>query len=297
MPLLSLVAGVMLFRFLSSTSLLRQPHRRPPLPLRFLSELGTTLALHRHNLKPVHLSKMADTMVALRPAVPSVRHHIAPEWDLIIVVDELAPRGTGSAQDRVICTHEFEVSKDALSKIPYFNVAASSKSFADTGKNDFEVKGGDDPAAFDICLRLVHGCLDKTNPEARISTIWNVLVTSRKYGFDALSDELKQWFSAWYATRKENFNTMDCRELLYPCYHFDHAQAFAAVTKRLAYKEVGHIEEHMPELVDAEQKEHRIGNNRVIGESTLRTPTSASLTLLTRLAQWRTRQSEDQTAQ
>lgn len=37
-------------------------------------------------------------------------------------------------------------------------------------------------------------------------------------------------------------NTLTCRELLYPCYYFDHATAFAEITKFLVYSAPGHIE-------------------------------------------------------
>jgi hypothetical protein len=40
----------------------------------------------------------------------------------------------------------------------------------------------DDPAALQVWFELLHGCLNKIDPEAKISTTWNVLVIARKYG-------------------------------------------------------------------------------------------------------------------
>lgn len=76
---------------------------------------------------------------------------------------------------------------------------------------------------------------------------------------------MKEWFARWYE-QKRNIDTTECRELLYPCYTFDHAKGFAAMTKQLAYDFSGHIEEQRPEGVGASQREHRLPNNQIIGE-------------------------------
>jgi hypothetical protein len=41
-------------------------------------------------------------------------------------------------------------------------------------------------------------------------------------------------------------NVEECRELLHPCFPFDHPAAFAYVTRKLAYKWAGNIEERNP---------------------------------------------------
>ena len=196
------------------------------------------------------------------------RHQIAPEHDLIIVVKEANPR-MGSDGKRFMRVHEFEAAIAVMCEYKHFKVASFSKQWASTGKDFFEIKG-DNLAALEIWLRLLHGCLDTTKVEASISTIWNLLVLAQKYGFDGHCPELKDWFSAWYEgniAKHGSIAEMTCRELLYPCYYFNHAPGFAAVTKHLAYNMRGHIEEHMPAGVDPIHKEHHMRNNRVIGKA------------------------------
>lgn len=210
------------------------------------------------------------------------RHQIAPEHDFIIVLKEVKPR-TGNDGKQFMLVHEFEVAAAIMCKYKHFEVVSSSKQWPNTGKDTFEIKGDSLPA-LEIWLRLLHGCLDKTKLGASISTIWNLLVLAQKYNFDGHCPELKDWFFAWYAENiatRGTIGEVTCRELLYPCYFFDHAPGFAAVTKHLAYNMRGHIEEHMPAGVDPIHKEHHMKNNRVIGKANHRTSAliSKSLTL------------------
>lgn len=201
------------------------------------------------------------------------RHRIAPESDFTIIAkkaelrDEI--RDGVVTKERIICAHEFEVATTVMCEYSYFNVALFSPLWADTGKQSCEVVE-DDPAAWEVWLRLLHGCLDEAELDVKISSVWNVLVLARKYDLDAHCSELEKWFATWYTKfieRNKDLTVYDCRHLLYPCYHFDHAQAFADITRHLAYNVSGHIEERMPDGVDAAQKEHRIGNIRVIGKT------------------------------
>lgn len=98
-----------------------------------------------------------------------------------------------------------------------------------------------------------------------ISTIWNALEVARKCELDPRNVKVKQWFARWY-TQKNKFSTAECREMLYPCYIFDHAKGFAVVSKQLVYNVPGHIEERRPEGFGADHPEHRLPNQRIIGE-------------------------------
>jgi hypothetical protein len=196
------------------------------------------------------------------------RHSIAPEHDLIIIVKEARPH-TGNDGRRFMLVREFEVSTAIMREYKYFRVVLSSKQWADTGKETYEMSG-DDPAALEIWLRLLHGCLDKARMDASISSVWNLVVIAQKYDFDAHCPELRQWFFAWYAeniAKHRGISNSICQKLLFPCYYFDHAPGFAAVTKHLAYNMCTHIQEEMPHGVDPMHKDLLIKNNRVIGEA------------------------------
>ncbi|GAB7333945.1 hypothetical protein MBLNU13_g06055t1 [Cladosporium sp. NU13] len=173
------------------------------------------------------------------PPTEHERHQIAPEHDLIIVVKELNPR-MGSDGRRFMRVHEFEVATAVMCEYKHFKVVSFSKQWASTGKDFFEIKG-DDLAALEIWLRLLHGCLGHTKVRTSISTIWNLLVLAQKYGFDGHNTELKDWFSAWYAeniAKRVSIGEDTCRELLYP-------------------EDAG--------SVDPIHKEHHMKINRVIG--------------------------------
>jgi hypothetical protein len=201
---------------------------------------------------------MASTAMAMRPAIPVQRHHIAPNFDLVIIAKQLKPRTTNSEPAQVICVHEFEVSKKVLCEVDYSKVVIS-KGFADTGKDKYEVKE-DDPAALKIWLELLHGRLSVGSSMVSIATVCHVPIVGRKHDFDVLGEGAQDWFRKWYAhnTRGKEFTAFQCRELIYPYYTFDHVHAFAAVTKKLAYNINGHIQESRPKGVSAEQEEQRL---------------------------------------
>jgi len=205
---------------------------------------------------------MANTTAA---SPPHKRHRITPNSDLIIIVKEISPRIGGKT---VICIHEMEVSKEVMSKNQYFKAALFSTYFGDTGKDSYELKK-DDPAALKIWLQLLHGTLDKTSLEVDIASVWHVLVLARKYDFDALGEGAKKWFQQWYNQRAGKLTTLHCRELIYPSYTFDSAQAFAAITKQLAYNIDGHIQESRPTGVSEEQEEQRL-RSRAISKCRIR---------------------------
>lgn len=209
---------------------------------------------------------MATTTAnAATPDPPRVRYRMAPNHDFLLIARELKYRHENDEEPLIICVHEFEVTRKTLEDIEYFTAVFKSNTFADTGRDFYEVKE-DNPAALKIWMQLLHGNLDSSSYAVDITTVWHVLIVAHKYGFDALGKEAKGWFKKWYKTNKSNFSITDCRELLYPCYHFDEAEGFAAITKRLAYNNVGHITERRPEGVPAIQKQHRLDSTRVIGE-------------------------------
>jgi hypothetical protein len=214
---------------------------------------------------------MASTTMAMRPATPVQRHHIAPSFDLIITAKELKPRTISSEPAQVICVHEFQVSKKVLCEVDYFKVVIS-RNFGDTGKDSYEVKE-DDPAALKVWLELLHRRMTASSLKVSIATVWHVLIVARKYDFDVLGEGAQAWFNKWYmdTTRGKEFNTAQCRELIYPCYTFNHAHAFAAVTKKLAYNITGHIQESRPKGVSAEQEEQRLRSRAMseLGSATL----------------------------
>lgn len=115
--------------------------------------------------------------------IPRLRHHIADNNDLIIVVRGVEGySGLEVPTGSIITVHEYEVSKAALCTHPYFE-AVINPNFADTGGATYEVKD-DDPAAVKVMLEYLRGSLDKSSLTVTTATVWNVLVVARKYDLD-----------------------------------------------------------------------------------------------------------------
>ena len=60
---------------------------------------------------------------------------------------------------------------------------------------------------------------------------------------------LNSWFVKWYSAKgyhKAILDVLEQRQLLFPCYRFDHAEGFARATCFLAYHVRGHIQEVNP---------------------------------------------------
>ena len=73
---------------------------------------------------------------------------------------------------------------------------------------------------------------------------------------------LNSWYGKWYD--KQGFNpkiiedVLDQRQLLFPCWRFNHAQGFATATQFLTYCSFGHITEDNPSEFDDLHLPHRI---------------------------------------
>lgn len=107
---------------------------------------------------------------------------------------------------------------------------------------------GDTIKSMEVMLGVIHGV--DTKPETvSVADVWYTIKACNKYQLDP--KRLMGWFAQWIKwidqetpARWENwaFN----RQLLFPCYFFDHAEAFQHVSKRLVYNTPGHITEMAP---------------------------------------------------
>jgi len=84
-----------------------------------------------------------------------------------------------------------------------------------------------------------------------IETIWHVVNAADKYLFeDELAKAGQNFFKQWYSDNvprwSEGSDLVLAKSLAFPCHFFDHAEAFAEVTKWLAYNCPGHITENRP---------------------------------------------------
>jgi hypothetical protein len=104
-----------------------------------------------------------------------------------------------------------------------------------------------------VVLAHLHGLSEQRMEELglyKISVlgIWYAIAYSERDEYGSAAKTLKPWFAKWYATSIERVDlTIDsARGLALPCQLFNHAAAFARVTKWLTYNHVGHVKERPP---------------------------------------------------
>lgn len=78
--------------------------------------------------------------------------------------------------------------------------------------------------------------------------VWDIINAGDKYLFDGtlLSGFFKRWYDHNVDLGRRGVDKDFVRQLALPCYMFDHAEGFLAVTKWLVYNCVGHITENRP---------------------------------------------------
>ncbi|CRL17122.1 BTB/POZ fold [Penicillium camemberti] len=145
--------------------------------------------------------------------------------------------------------------KTALFHVDRSNLIASSPYFERMFSSRWEGSGSHNPTlrgdtikSMEVMLGVIHGV--DTKPETvSVADVWYTIKACNKYQLDP--KRLMGWFAQWIKwidqetpARWENwaFN----RQLLFPCYFFDHAEAFQHVSKRLVYNTPGHITEMAP---------------------------------------------------
>ncbi len=171
--------------------------------------------------------------------------------DLIIRVSELEKieedennisGGRGAPMNRV---EEFRVRKSTIMESsPVFNALLSRERFAESTQETVVLKG-DHITSMEILFRILHDAPLQSTLDVPVEEMWPLVVAAEKYDLDIAI--FQEWFKDWYRlTRIDLSKTSEAAKLLYPCWIFDHASAFAAMTRLLAYETVGHIMETNP---------------------------------------------------
>jgi hypothetical protein len=87
-----------------------------------------------------------------------------------------------------------------------------------------------------IWLRLFHGAVDQL-PLASVSIaeLWHVLLAAHNHRFDP--KRLSGWFAEWYNAkqRQAEDSLLSRRQMLFPCFAFEHTEAFLKLTKWVVY--------------------------------------------------------------
>jgi hypothetical protein len=206
------------------------------------------------------------------PGIPRYKYFLGPTRDYIIFVydtkSEDLQDGHGNVHTEYtrLAAHEYHVSRNMLEQLPYFRDILGPGGSQATS-TEHVVDDEDDPAAWKLLLCIIHDCSDGSDLEVGTLVMWNLIDLAVKYGLNLSRDKPKAWFVLWYTQHKRFITTRQCRELMYLALRFNHAEAFARVTKQLAYNVPGHIEELMPEGFEVTKREHRLPTSHMIGMS------------------------------
>lgn len=99
-----------------------------------------------------------------------------------------------------------------------------------------------------VMLAHLHGLDEQRMDELglyRVSVlgVWYAIAYSERDNIGSARDILKAWFTRWYETcmQSTELDINSARSLAFPCQLFDHAVAFARVTKWLTYNHIGHV--------------------------------------------------------
>jgi hypothetical protein len=126
-----------------------------------------------------------------------------------------------------------------------------------------------------IVLAHLHGLEEQRMEElglykVPVLGVWYAIAYSERDQQGTAAKTLKSWFTKWYATNMEGIElTVDsARGLALPCQLFNHAAAFARVTKWLAYNHVGHVKERPPKGFKGSKSLH-LPPGEFVGERTV----------------------------
>lgn len=140
---------------------------------------------------------------------------------------------------------EFQVRKSTLmAHSPVFKAMLSPGNFAEGGEKIVDLME-DRIVSMEILLRVLHDTSFESTLGTPIKEMWPLVLAADKYNLDIM--KFQKWFEKWRESAKLDLSKMpDAATLLYPCYIFSHAPAFARATRALAYGSIGHITEINP---------------------------------------------------
>jgi hypothetical protein len=110
---------------------------------------------------------------------------------------------------------------------------------------DFKVDKERAVVGIEVVLRALHKTLLDSSYSIDTEAIWEVIEWCNDRQIE--TEKLEDWFTTWWEKKdKKKLEIDEMRMLLTPAYTFDHAHAFAFLTRYLAYNMANHITEYNP---------------------------------------------------
>jgi len=189
---------------------------------------------------------------------------VVNDSDLVVratkYVDVCLPSG-GSVKEQIEHVTEYHLWKDTVAEGSE-SLAAQLGSDATTSKVNVDMAGLD-PLAIEICFQVLHDSVSDFTYATKPEMLYELIAAA-----NALKINIKKfspWFREWLSRRKDHKISVDmARQLLYPCFAFDHAEGFQRATSYLAYNLASRVSE-----LNTTRHHHLELPRRVIGKSYL----------------------------
>ena len=161
------------------------------------------------------------------------------------------PNFTMTARGRGSFLASFKVSRDVLAKESAVFKAELRGFFAEAKSSVVDVEEGT-VKSLELWFRIIHNAMTEAMYEIPIVEIWEALAVADFRDFPETM--LNGWFAKWLTQMDyQTIDLFEMRQLLYPCRLIDYEcgssvlpEAFAYMTRMLAYKSTKHITEFNP---------------------------------------------------
>lgn len=192
---------------------------------------------------------MEDKQAAEPPVLP-----IVPDGDLILKLDEterIDPRPQRGPHTKTTTVAAFKVKRATMTSLPHsYKKNHSVLKVMLTGSFRKVIQttvkfGDDDQEALTFFLYIVHQKLIKRMSMCSLKVAWPLVRIFDKYNV-SMKPLAEKWFAQWYEAQGDKISAFSPRELLYPCYKFNHAPGFYKASRDSVYNVAGHITEHNP---------------------------------------------------
>lgn len=119
----------------------------------------------------------------------TTRHHIAPDHDFFIIIENYEVKKDSRTKRMILCVHEFEVTSVVLRKHGSFKLPSCDV------KQELKIRERD-PEALKVLLQFLHDFVDEASSDGSILTVWNVPELLRKHHVKPDCPDMKEWYAA-----------------------------------------------------------------------------------------------------
>ena len=175
---------------------------------------------------------------------PTRRVNIADDADLTVRVIEYTKKRSRAEDEKPIVRQitDFSMRRDVIASNSSVLAMLLRSSRHDAPIEQVIELKEDSSRSLEVWFTVFHETHIHDTCSVPLSEMWNLVSVGDKYSMDL--KRLNTWFATWYAD--QNLKELDARQLLFPCWAFDHARGFLSTTKKLVYESTRHITELNP---------------------------------------------------